>query len=147
MFMSLFQKINTKCCRCVFVLSLVVSYFLVQQNLWVGWFAVLGVLFMLSFAFTITCLVRNIKERTKEARIYKKSWLGVVSVAIGIGALQVCGVNALFCGSSIGLSLLSVIFPVSFVHELSAYAIWIIIASILAQRLGLYRMKCFVKKA
>jgi len=85
----------------------------------------------------------NIKERIKLARTYKNSILSIIATAIGLSALQVCGVGAPVCTATIGAGILALIFPVTFVEFLSDYSILIISISILFQLIALYFMNCF----
>lgn len=138
-----FRKINTKYCLMVFVLASIIWYFLVHKTLFVWYYTILGIIFILTFALTLTCMTRNTKEKIVAAKQYKKSLIGIIWVVIWISALQVCWVNALFCGSTIWFGILSVILPVSFLNFMSEYSIYIIIASILTQFIWIYYMKCF----
>ncbi|HKL43679.1 MAG TPA: hypothetical protein VJ892_00170 [Candidatus Absconditabacterales bacterium] len=140
---KILKKINTKYCRFVFIISLILGFFMVQKTLFVGSYTILGILFVISFAMTVTCLVKNIKEKIQIANKEKKSIIGIIGAVIGVSAAQVCGVNAMFCGSTIGVGLLSTILPASAVGFLSEYAVSIIILSIITQIIGLYFMKCF----
>ncbi len=139
----LLNKINTKYCRFVFILSLVWWFFMVQKTLFVWNYSILWTIFVLSFALTITCLIRNIKEKIQIANKQKKSIIWIVGAVIGISAAQVCGVNAMFCGSTIWVWVLSTILPWTALWFLSEYAVLIIISSIIIQIIWLYFMKCF----
>lgn len=140
---KLIEKINTKYCRFVFILSLVWWFFMVQKTLFVWNYSILWTIFVLSFALTITCLVRNIKEKIQIANKQKKSIIWIIGAVIGISAAQVCGVNAMFCGSTIWVWVLSTILPWTALWFLSEYSVWIIITSIIIQIFWLYFMKCF----
>jgi len=131
-------------CKTVFVLSFLGSYFLIPATIFKGWHIILGVLFMLSFSFTTTCLTRNIKEKVKLARNYKNSLLGIFATVIGFSALQVCGIGAPVCGASIGAGILSFILPGFFMGFLIEYGVHLVVFSILIQLVALYKMKCFI---
>ncbi len=139
---KLLNKINTKYCRFVFIISLVWWFFMVQKTLFVWNYSILWTIFVFSFALTITCLVRNIKEKIQIANKQKKSLIWIIWAVIWISAAQVCGVNAMFCGSTIWLWLLSTILPTSTIWFLSEYAVLIIIFSIIIQIIWLHFMKC-----
>ncbi len=140
---KILKKINTKYCRFVFIISLILWFFMVQKTLFVWSYTILWILFVISFAMTVTCLVKNIKEKIQIANKEKKSIIGIIWAVIWVSAAQVCGVNAMFCGSTIWVWLLSTILPASAVWFLSEYAVSIIILSIITQIIWLYFMKCF----
>ncbi|MCD6477663.1 MAG: hypothetical protein J7K87_01545 [Candidatus Aenigmarchaeota archaeon] len=100
---------------------------------------------MIAMSLSLTCIIRNIKERVKLSKTYETSSISVIAAGIGLAALQVCGVGAPVCGASVGLGILSAIFPGVFVNVLEFYAIWIIVISIALQLIALYEMNCFVK--
>ncbi len=105
----------------------------------------LAVFFMISFAMTITCVVRNIKERVSQARTYGTSFFGLIALVLGLSALQVCGIGAPLCGATIGLGIVTWIFPEFLFRFLVGWSVPIIIISILAQWLAIYFMHCFKK--
>lgn len=143
---KILKKMNTKYCLFVFIISLGLWFLMVHKTLFVWIYTILWVVFITTFALTVTCLVRNIKERIQMANKEKKSIIWIIWAVIWISAAQLCGINALFCWSTIWLWLLSTILPVSTVWFLSEYAIWIIILSIVTQIIWLYFMKCFNRK-
>ncbi len=141
--MYLFKIFKSKYCIVAFGLSLVLSYFLIPKTAFYGWYAILPVLFMLSFALTLTCVVRNVKERVLLAKTSGSSVLGIIAAALGLTALQVCGIGAPVCGASVAMGLLSAIFPTTFVGLLSRFAVQFTLFSILLQIAALYFMNCF----
>lgn len=143
---KILKKINTKYCRFVFIISLGLWFLMVYKTLFVWVYSILWVIFITTFALTVTCLVRNIKEKIQIANREKKSIIWIVWAVIWISAAQLCGVNAVFCGSTIWVWLLSTILPTSTIWFLSEYAVLIIILSIVTQIIGLYLMKCFSRK-
>ena len=108
--------LKSKYCEIVFLVSFFLSYFLIPKNVFHGWNQLLAYAFMLVFALTTTCIIRNIKEKILLARTYKSSILGIIAVALGLAALQVCGANAPVCGAAVGVGILSSIFPAVFVN-------------------------------
>ncbi|MBT4334308.1 hypothetical protein HOD61_00640 [archaeon] len=98
---------------------------------------------MIVFALTMTCIVNNIKERIILAKTYKTSMVSIIATAIGISALQVCGVGAPICTATIGAGVLALIFPITLIEVLSRYSILIISFSILLQLTALYFLGCF----
>ena len=89
--------------------------------------------------------MRNVKEKVILAKTYKSSLIGILATAIGLSALQVCGVGAPVCGATIGAGFLSALFPGIFMRFLDNFAVYILIASILLQIISLYFMNCFKK--
>lgn len=135
--------LRSKYCVFVFLISLIVSYFLIPKQVFYRLYTVLGILFMLFFSLTLTCIVRNVKEKILLARTYKSSVLGIVAVAIGLSALQVCGVGAPVCGAAVGAGVISVLFPTFFSTIVSRYSVFIVLVSIIFQVIALYFMNCF----
>ncbi len=130
-------------CKIVLVLALIASYFLLPPDVFVGSNKILAFIFMIVFSFSVACIIRNIKEKFALSRTYKTSVFSLVLTILGFSAFQVCGVGAPICGATVGMGVLSVIFPGIFVNFLTNYSIKIIYFSILLQLFGLYFMKCF----
>ena len=139
------KMLESHYCKLVFAASLLLAYQLTPKKVFVGWYSLLGLAFMVNFAFVLTCTVRQIKERTKLAFSYKGTTLGTIATAIGLAGLQVCGVGAPVCGAAVGSGFLSFLFPVSASGFMEKYAVPIIIASILLQSWALFSMNCFKK--
>lgn len=135
--------LKTGYCQAVFVAALAGSFFLIPSRVFYEGFGLLALLFMLSFSLMVTCVVRITRERIALAKNYSRSALGLLASGLGLAALQVCGVGMPMCGMSIGISLLSLIFPGIFFRTLTDYAPIILAVSIAAQVLSLYFMKCF----
>jgi hypothetical protein len=126
------------------LIAFVGGYFLIPKAVFADQYAVgLSALFLFSFALTITCLIRNIKERVAQAQIYKSSLIGIIATAIGISALQACGIGAPICGASIGTGIISMLFPGFLFTYLHVYGVPIIVVSIISQLISLYFMNCF----
>ena len=131
-------------CRAIFVLSFLASYYLVPRSVFNEIYALIALLFMLTFALMFTCLIRNVKERIRTAAIYQSSSLiGIIASVLGIAALQVCGTGGPVCGASIGLAVASTFFPGFVVSFLEGYAIPMVMISVVTQLVSLYYMKCF----
>lgn len=139
----LINTLRSKYCIGVFILSLILSYFLIPGRLFYGIYLVLAIVFMILFALTLTCIIRNIKEKIVLAKTYKSSLIGIIAGGIGLAAVQVCGVGAPVCGATIGMGILSTVFPMVFVDILTKYASIILIISIIFQFIALYFMNCF----
>ncbi len=130
-------------CQIVFVLSLLISYFLVPKTVFYGFGYLLAGLFMLAFSMSLTCIIRNIKEKVKASMMYKESIAHLILIILGLSALQVCGVGAPVCGATVGLGILSIFLPSFVISFLSSFSSVIIILSALLQLFILYYMKCF----
>ena len=139
----LFNIFKSKYCLIAFVLSLILSYFLIPKAVFYQWYIILAITFMLALSLTLTCIIRNIKEKILLARTYKSSIIGIIATALGLAALQVCGVGAPVCGAAVGVGILSSIFPAIFINIISKYQIYFIVFSILFQLVALYFMNCF----
>jgi hypothetical protein len=132
-------------CTGTFIIVFLASALLIPKTMTHGYHLLLAVAFMFSFALTITCMARSIKERITLARTAKTSLLGIIAAVLGLSALQVCGVAAPVCGATIGAGVVASLFPGFLFHFLSDWSIPIIILSILFQWVALYFMNCFVR--
>lgn len=132
-------------CRGVFLVALIGSYFLIPDTVFSGLYYIIAITFMVTFALSATCIVRSVKDRAMLAKKYKGSLLSIIATTLGLSALQVCGVSIPACGASIGIGVVSVIFPQFFVNFLASYSVAIIISSIILQFIALYFMHCFVE--
>lgn len=141
--MYLFNIFKSKYCLIVYALSALLSYFLIPKTVFYGWNIILVIIFMITFSLILTCTIRNVKEKIVLARTYKSSIIGIIAAALGLAALQVCGVGAPICGAALGFGIFSSIFPAVFVNLISDYAIDFILFSILLQGVALYFMHCF----
>ncbi len=138
------QIFQSHYCQFVFGASLILGYFIVPKKIFYGFYdTALGIIFITVFALVITCLVRQTKERIKLAKTYSGAVIGIIATAIGLTALEACGIGAPVCGAMVGMGFLSVILPISTIDIVSQYAIPILIGSILIQLLSLYFMNCF----
>jgi len=79
------------------------------------------------------------------SRTYEGSILGTIAIAIGLVALQACGLGAPVCGAAVGMGIFSAIFPSFFMNFFTNYALWIFLVSITFQVRALYFMNCFKK--
>ena len=141
----LVNTLKSRYCIAVFAFSMLLSYFLIPRHAFYSWYIALAFLFMVLFSLTLTCIVRNIKERIVLAKTYKSSLVGIIAIGLGLGALQVCGFGAPVCGAAVGFGVLSFIFPAAFEHVFSEYAVHMLVLSIAFQFIALYFMNCFKK--
>ena len=131
-------------CKIVFLISVAAGYFLIPNNLFNTWHnVILSIVFILLFATTITCVIRNIKERAVMEKTRNGSALSIIAVAIGVISLQVCVASAPVCGAAVGFGLISLILPTVALGFISQYGTYLIVLSILIQAISLYYMNCF----
>ena len=130
-------------CKVVFLLAFAGSYFLLPEDILLGMHKYIAIAFMFSFSFSIACIVRNIKEKVVLARTYKTSVVSLILSVLGFSAFQVCGINAGMCTATVGMGIVSTIFPSFFVGFLSDFAHLIIWVSVVFQLVALYFMRCF----
>ncbi len=130
-------------CKALFALAFAGAYFLIPQKVFFGWYILLALAFMLSFAATFTCLLRDLKEHIFAAKVATNSMLGAIATTIGFSALQACGIGIPFCGASFGFMLLSAVLPGMFINFLMDYSVAIVVFSIALQLFSLHQMKCF----
>ena len=141
--MYLVKTLESHYCKIVFAAVFALSYFLVPQKIFYRWYTLLGIAFMAMFALTITCIVRNIKERVMLKRTSGGSILSMIAVAVGFAALEVCGVGAPVCGATIGLGIFSTLLPGVTLGFFEKYGVYIVITTIALQMISLYFMNCF----
>jgi L-asparagine transporter-like permease len=130
-------------CDLSFLVFFVLLLLFLPASIFQGYFIILGVSFSLVFALSLTCMMRIIKERAKSAKKTGHSVIGVVMGLLGFSALHVCTVGLPFCSATIGLAVISSIFPVFLMEYLYEYPYIIITISFLIQIYSLYSMKCF----
>lgn len=141
--MYIFYIFKSKYCLLFFSLSLLLGYILIPKTVFYGWYTILAITFMTLFALAVTCIIRNVKEKIIVVKTYKSSIIGIIAVAIGLVALQACGVGAPICGAAVGFGILSSIFPSVLLWKISKYAIYLLEISIVFQGVALYFMNCF----
>jgi hypothetical protein len=128
-------------CRAVFILSLLVAYAIVPQHVFEQYTA-LAAAFLLSFAYTLACVAYIARERAKLAA--GKGTLPVVASVVGLAALSACGAAA--CGS-VGIGIFSLAVPLAAAHFFAEYGAYVVLASIAAQLLSLWKMNCLTARA
>lgn len=139
----LLENLKSNYCKIVFIIALVFGYLITPQSMRGGnlWF--LTIIYISLFAFSIACMVRAIKEKISTTLTKSSSVISFITSVVGLSALQVCGLGAPMCGTSIGLSLLSAILPNFALQFLINHSLSIVLTAMLLQLIGLYSMKCF----
>ncbi len=141
--MYLIKIMESHYCKIIFVIMSFIAYLLLPIKNISGWHYIPTITFIILFALTTTCLIRNIKERIILQHKAKASWITIIASAIGLSALQICGLGGPVCGASIGLSILSFLLPNVALQFLTQYHIYLIFIAIFLQLLSLYFLKCF----
>ena len=131
--------------KLVFILSLVISYFVIPKNIFYGFYTVLGIIFMITFSLVLTCLIKDIKDRIVLAKTYRHHLLGILATAVGLTALHACTIGAPVCASAILFSFIFALLPPIFLNLLTKYAPLIVVLSIIMQLIILYFLGCFKK--
>jgi hypothetical protein len=134
---------RSKYCIFVFGAALVGSYYLVPEKIFYGPFIILGILYILIFSLTFTCIIWTIKEKVVNLKNAGAGIVSIIAAVLGIGAMQVCTVGAPICGASVGLGLFSLFMPTVSQDFMNDHAVVLIIVSIAVQLAALYYMKCF----
>ena len=134
---------QSKPCLATFLLSLILSYFLIPKKVFYGYFILIAFAFMFLFSLTITCTIRNFKEKMKLAKSTKGTGLAAIAATIGLVSLQVCGVGAPVCGATVGVGILSIFLPATALGFFEDYAVWIIVSMIFMKLISLKYMNCF----
>lgn len=130
-------------CQVVFGLALIIGLLVTPRTALAGHYLFLSIPFIILFALTMTCSIRSIKEKVTVARYQHKSLLGIIASVVGLSAIQACGIGTPFCGASLGISVLSALFPSALVHALIEHSVAILAVSIVIQIISLYMMGCF----
>ncbi len=138
----LYKVFESNYCKIVFALGLVISYLLIPKAVFESQYLYLAIIYMTLFSTILTCVIRTIKERIKQARMYEKSLIGIIASGIGLATLQVCTLS-MSCSVSLGLSILYLIFPQFFISFLTKYSQYILVISIIFQAIAIYLMGCF----
>ena len=141
----LFQIFKSTYCIFTFVLSLIIVSLLAPAKIFYH-HNLIGYAFIILTSLLITCLVRNIKEKVYSARINGASVLGILSIILGFGALEVCAMSAPVCGAYISTGILALFLPNIAFSFFEEYHMSIIFFSFLIQFFALYQMQCFKLK-
>ncbi len=141
----LFKVFQSRYCIGVYILGLILGYIIVPKKVFVGWYIPIGIIYIFLFAMVLMCIVRTVKERIFSMKNTGAGAISIIASALGLGALQACGIGAPVCGATIGVGILSVFFPNSAFVFLEEYAIYIVLISMLFQFAAIYYMGCFKK--
>ncbi len=139
----LLDVLKSNYCKAVFIASLAVMWILIPKKIFYGYYSIIGILFMITSSLVLTCFIRNIKERVVLIKGQGGSLIGMIFIAIGIAAMNVCTVGAPICGASVVTGIIAFLLPGITLNFFEKYAVEIIIASIIFQIVALYYMNCF----
>lgn len=128
-------------CKLVFILFLILGTFITPTKVFYNWYWLLAIIFILVFALTMTCLIRNIKDKIVSYKKTNSSLLSLFSIILGVSALHMCTIGAPVCGAA-GVGLLALILPTIAHSFISDFSIFIVLLSILLQLFALYNMGC-----
>ena len=103
----------------------------------------LAIVYILTSATLVTCVVKSIKEKIKYSHKQGLSLVAVIFSAFGIGVFHTCGIAAPVCGAGAGFALLSTILPGIAINWLYGYGIYIIYISLIFQIIALKYLHCF----
>jgi len=141
----MFCVLESKWCKLVFFLTLVLVYWFTPEKVFYGWYNLLAYTFILTTALSVTCIFRNTKERIKINKKVGKSWFTIILSVLGILTTQVCGIGAPMCGAVLGGTIGLTFLPVTLQNFLGEYSVWILIIAIIGQIYSLYLLKCYGK--
>ncbi|MBD3250315.1 MAG: hypothetical protein GF381_01980 [Candidatus Pacebacteria bacterium] len=137
------QVMQSHWCKLVFLLSLFLAYWLIPTDALQGPYQLLVLVFMIGFAASLTCTIQAIKDSFKSHRVKEASFVSLVAGLLGLAAVQFCSINAVLCGSTIGVALLSAVLPSALFQLIHFNAVWLLLISIIAQLISLWHLGCF----
>jgi len=137
--MLLLKTMKSHWCKGVFILGLILAYSILPAKSFIGNMLPLSILFIITFSLSLTCTIRNIKEKTKS---YRGSTLGLIGSVLGIGALHTCTMSG-FCATAT-VRIVSTAVP-AFFQPLIKYHIYILGFAVILQIIALLSMHCFRK--
>ncbi len=133
-------------CKFVFLLSLIFVFILVPHKIFYRFYTILGILFIVITSLTITCFVWGIKQKINYAKTQGVSFIGLITIILGFGALQACTIGVPACTVSVGAGFFALFFPGVVLGLLGKYSVAIVIISLMIQLLALYFMNCFKRE-
>lgn len=107
----LLKILKSNYCKAIFVVSFFLGYFLLPEEVFYNVNRILALIYLLTFASLMTCVVRGLKEEINIAHKNKASVLGIISAVVGFAAFHACGIAAPICGMSAGLGIVALVFP------------------------------------
>ena len=141
----LFKIFKTKPCLIIFFLGLILGYLIIPKTIFSGFWTLIRITYIILFSIVITCIVRVIKERIINMKQTGAGIISIIAAALGLGAMQVCGVGAPICGATIGVGIISIFFPSISLNFLSHYSLLIIFISMVLEIIAIYYMGCLKK--
>jgi len=132
-------------CKVIFLASLILTYVFIPKKIFYSYYTIIGVAFIIIASLTITCFVKNIKEKVYAAKAQGASVVGIITILLGLVGLQACTIGAPVCGASIGAGVLALFFPLIAMELIKAHSFLVIYASLIIQIVALYFMGCFKK--
>jgi hypothetical protein len=146
--MKIKAVLESKYCWIVMAVSLILSYFLIIRKFTSFtnfWSLFLSAVYIIAFAISNSCLVREIKENIKsKIRSGTNSILSILGSILGFGAVQLCTVSGT-CGMNIFTSVIFSILPTSLGMFFMENGVWILLIADILLLISIYRMRCFKK--
>lgn len=127
----------------LFLMLLIIGYFLTPQHIFSGNYKYLAYIFIILFAILNYCIVKTVYRNYIYNKKQKGFTKGLIASILGISALQVCGLSAYACSTSIGFTLLATFLPHTFLTFLQDFSVEIISISIVVQFITIWHLKCF----
>jgi len=127
----------------LFLILLVFGYFLTPQHIFIGNYKYLAYTFIVLFAILNYCIIKTIYRNYLFNKNQKGFTKGLIASILGVSALQVCGLSAYACSTSIGFTILATFLPHTFLTFLQDFSVQIIAISIVVQFITIWHLKCF----
>ena len=147
--MKIYEVLKSKYCWIVIFISVILGYFLIIKKFTLFtsfWSIFFSILYIVLFAISNSCLIKELKERIKGNFKTGNSILSILGSILGIGAIQLCTVSGT-CSINIVTSLLLSIFPTSLGFFFIKNGIWILIISNILLLISIFKLGCFKKEA
>jgi hypothetical protein len=134
--------IRKRSCIAVFAVSVIIVSLVIPKNIFYGYYTLLGVTFIVSSSFLMTCLVRGAKEKS-DAMAHKGSYAGIFFSVLGLLAMDACTIGAPMCGATVATGLAALLLPGIAIGFMEQYSLMIIALSLVIQVAALNHMGCF----
>jgi hypothetical protein len=144
--MKIKDVLKSPYCWLVIFISLLLSYFLIIKNFTSFtnfWSVLLSVIYILAFALSNSCLIKEIKDRIQnQNKTSTKGFFSIIGSLLGFSAIHLCTISGV-CGVNIFISLLLSIFPTSISFFIIHNGIWLLLIADVFLIFSIVNMKCF----
>ncbi len=134
------ETFQSRYCQSVFTITFILTLLLIPRHLLQGWLLPLTLMYIASFSITVSCFVRETKERVIRAAGH--SITSIIGAVLGYTALHACSSGA-FCSGSVGLGIISALLPKVALSFITQHAYVVLALSIAMQFFSLWQMRCF----